>query len=595
MATIGERFVRWLGGLTQADVDVIRNRAFEAGMEAADSGNDEPVLYTADGKSISTGYRRVGHTPRDLSSWSQERAIEAVYRLWNTNPLALALTEIVVDFVVGDQVRVVAEHPELQAVLDAFLADPVNDLVLDGSMPGAGLQAMGREIGLFGEHLMLLFVRDGADKGLVADGRVRIGTVDPSQIHSLITDNHNRRDVLAVKLKDAQGGENGPVYALVRADGARAMLEGARDLRKYAEMVGKAERISEAETQIEFAQRLAAATWRVVRGRAWEVRGENGLLRVREAEQPQDYPVLGQCMLFQTNKISTGMRGRPDLLQMIDWLDRFDQLFFDGAEHVAILNMFSWDLKIEGGSETAPEKELNLNFQANKVAKMKPGSVYSHNEKAALSAVNPDLKTTDLEVIIRQLRVFIAGGARVPEHWIAEGGYTNRSTSEEMGKPTYRMLTRRQGLVRLMLRRLCQFQVDVLVQMGLMDPELPLLDDEGRETGETQPAREAFSVQMADINVEDTNLAARSLGIVAQAVMPLMAGGYITNELGLELLSAVADLMGVQIDVEAELAKLEEDGVGSVGADELGALADYLKKMRGDEEPVEGDKLKVED
>lgn len=561
--SLRERLVVLFGGVTPGEAEKRRREAFAAGFE---DGQDEPKLSTADGKLLGTGYKTVGSTPRDLSATSQEKAIEAAYRLWQTHPLAKALIEIFVDYVLGKGAMVIAENPEVQALLDTFWNDPVNALGDEDGGVGEGQEELARELFLFGEQVILTFVRSGEDVGTVADGLVRFGTVDPKGIHSVITDKDNRRDVLAVRLKSATGGQDGPVYKIIRGGGAGRAMEGRIDLAMFREAV-KSGRRKTVDGRRDWERRVSGKEWIV---------SEDGQRQIRmlEAEQPvSNAEVKGECFYVRINKISTGVRGRPELLPLIDWLDRYDQLFFDGAEHVALLNMFSWDLTITGGSEKATEPELNLREQAKKISKMKPGSVYAHNEKAMMEAKNPDLKTEDLETIVRQLRVFIAGGARVPEHFIAEGGYTNRATAESMGDPTFKMLTKKQAIVRQMLTRLCRYQIDVAVALGLLPEEVPVLDEKGEATGKTKPARKAFRVEMPDISAEDTGLAARSLALVAQAVMPLVAAQLLPKKPALELFAAVASILGVEIDVEAALAEGE-----SVPAVDPGIL-DLLKQL----------------
>lgn len=579
--TLGERLVQRLGGITRAELEVVRNRAFEAGMEAADAadGNDETPMFDSSGNVIGRGYKAQQSTPRDLSNWSQERAIEASFRLWQTNPVAKTLTEIMVDYVLGDKVQVQALDEDVQAVLDRFLADPVNNLVLQDGTVGDGLDSLAREMGLFGESLVLLFVRDGSDLGVVGDGRLRIGTVDPSEIHSVICEAGNRRHVLGVKLKDKQGGDTGPVYKVVEQAETGGMLEGMRDLRSYRSQVGNG-RLKEG---------VGDTTLRKLRGKEWLVDEDgNRRLRMVEAEVDgvaKDFQAAGECLFTQVNKISTGVRGRPDLLPLIDWLDRFDQVFFDGAEHAAMLNMFVWDLKIEGGSETAPEPERNLLIQGKKLAAMKPASAYVHNESAELTPKNPSLQTQDLETLVRQLRVLLASGARMPEHWLGEGGYTNRATAAEMGQPTFRMLTRRQSVIRSLLTKLCQYAIDVAVALGQLPEMVDVLDEEGEAKGDQVRARDAFTVEMQDINVKDTGLAARTLASVAQAVLPLIASGFLPKRPGMELIAAAAQTLGVEIEVEKALEK-EELGMG-LPADLMGSLQALISKM-GNTEDSEG-------
>jgi len=566
-----ERVIRLFGGVPAPEAERRARRAYEAGME---DGNDEPVLYTADGKPIGTGYVETGSKPRDLSRISQEKAIEACYRLWQTHPLAKALVEIWVDYTVGDGVTVIADNPDVQAALDRFWFDSVNALGDKEGGVGEGLEELSRELWLFGEQVILTFERTGEDKGAVADGLVRLGSVDPTNIYAVITDKSNVRDELGLRLKSPTGGGDGPLYKIIRQESTSGLMEGRLDLRKYADLVSGDGRLFESRWS-EYVSRLGELHRRLS-GREFRVDGlENGLMELREAENSlSESEVKGNCFYFRVNKVSTGVRGRPELLPMIDWLDRFDQVFFDGAEHVALLNMFSWDLEIEGGSETAPEPERNLRKQAQKVAAMKPGSVYAHNEKTELEAKNPDLKTAELEVLIRQLRVFIAGGARVPEHFIAEGGYTNRATAESMGQPTMKMLAHKQTVIKRILATLCRYQIDVLVALGLLDREVDILDEDGQPGGKTAPAREAFRVVMPDISQKDTNLAANSLALVAQALLPLVMGNIIPRQPALEALAEIFQLLGVTLDVQ-DILDEESGNTGAVDP----TVVDLLSKV----------------
>jgi hypothetical protein len=617
MAGIGERIIGALGGMTQeeftgqisqvkagfaketgelkADFEQKLQRTYEAGvsdgLSYADDGNDEKKqLTTADGKVIGTGYKPISSTPRDLSGWSQEKAIDAAYRLWNTNPLAGALIEIVVDYVVGEGIKVTAEDEAVQKVLDKFLSDPVNDLIGEDGSVGSGLEGMVRELSIFGEQLILTFVRDGSDIGVVGDGRVRIGTVDPKQIHSVITDTNNAKDILAVRLKGSGAGD-GPLYKVIRSSGAGEILEGKRNFKKYKETINKAHNKKGTERNLEAIKQAMPDLEPPIAGKEYIVSDAEDLRTLRmeaaKSEEKRSMQPTGECFLFQVNKISTGVRGRPDILRMIDWMDRFDQLFFDGAEHVAILNAFAWDLEIKGGTADNQNKELNLTTQARIVSKLRSGSVYSHNENATLEPKNPDLKTQDVETIIRDLRVLISGGARIPEHWLGEGSRANRATAEVMGEPTFRMLTRRQAFVRNMLRKMCQYQIDVAVALGVLPEVVKIKDENGNDTKQIKPTRQAFSVDMPDINVEDTSIATRSFATVAQAVAPLVAMNLLTRYDAMVLIAAVAKLVGVNINVEKALEELQNDISGATGQtlQDIKDLIDSLKDDSSEEEP----------
>jgi hypothetical protein len=584
MATVTEQrglraaLVRIFGGVPAKEADARAKRALQEGFDMG--GEDEPVVYTADGRPIKLGYRQLEQTPRDLSNISQEKANEAAYRLWNTNPLAKALIEIILDYVLGEGATIQAEDEDVAEALRAFWEDPVNDF------DGHGSESYVRELALFGEQLFLAFVRDGADIGVVADGRLRLGPVDPNQIASIITHPLNRTDILAVRLKSHTGGiDDGPIYKVIHAESAGGVEEGVRDLAAYKQLVDRVENAAKDGFNArvtEDARMRKGIDRRLKEGKEWRLTelktkdGERilGTGRMTEAKDPLENVAFdGECFLFQVNKLSTGIRGRSDLLPQIDWLDRFDQLFFDAAEHVQILNTFVWDLTVEGGSEGATETEKNLTYQAKKVRGAKPNSAFAHNEKITLEAKNPDLKTADIETMVRALRIFISGGMRIPEHWLAEGRQSSRATAREMGEPAHRMLSRRQAFVQRMFTRMCQYQIDVLVALGLLPKEVPQIDDDGEATGETIPSREAFNVKMSEINISNTAVASKALLDVAQGIFQLNVAGQMPARPALELIASVAELLGVELDVQAALDTLE-------GSDqEKDALANLLKGL----------------
>jgi hypothetical protein len=595
------RFEARLGEAVKQAAAGAWRRGLQEGLDFVDHGDDETGIAAADGGLISLGYRSRESMPRDLSAISQERAIAAAYRLWNTNPLGKAITEILVDYVIGDGITLSYESDEVQAALEPFWRDPVNDL------QGGGTESMVRELGLFGEQLILAFVRTGEDSGGVADGLLRLGAVDPAQIGSIVTHKQNKRDILAVRIKSESGDAlRGPLYKLIKAETAGQAMQGLRDLEAYARMVkdraetedgGHAARLAEAQAGPDGKAPYPAHWRRLKEGAEWNLveqpapadekpRRKGNRTRPAELKKLADAEELtfdGECFLFQINKMSTGVRGRPDMLPLIDWLDRFDQLFFDGAEHVGLLNSVVWDLEVEGGRALSDDLETNLRYQANIVRGMPPGSVYAHNEKTTLEAKVPDLKTPQLETLLRQLRVFIAGGARIPEHWLAEGGYTNRATAAEMGEPTFRMLIRRQEFVRQMLLTICQYQVDVMVALGLLPEEVPTTAETGEES-QTIPAREAFDVVMSEIDVADTTALAGALMQTATAVFRLYASKMLPLKPAIELVAAIAGAMGVEIDVDAVLKAMELEDQGT------SALADLLKQAQDEDERAAAEK-----
>src|SRR5581483_9155424 len=118
-----------------------------------DAGYDPDQNLTA--TQLGSRYvRRLTQSPRDLAPVTQERALEMVYWLWETNPLGKRIIELTKDFVVGEGVKPEAGGSDddeaskdlranIQQVLDDFWDDPVNAMAMR-------LHAIVTELGLWG-------------------------------------------------------------------------------------------------------------------------------------------------------------------------------------------------------------------------------------------------------------------------------------------------------------------------------------------------------------------------------------------------------------------------------------------------------------
>jgi hypothetical protein len=135
-----------------------------------------------------------------------------------------------------------------------------------------------------------------------------------------------------------------------------------------------------------------------------------------------------------------------------------------------------------------------------------------------------------------------------------------------------------------MLMQMCRYAIDVAVALGMLDEQVDVLDETGAPSGKKVPARDAFTVDMPDINVRDTSVASRVFASIAQVAVPLLAGNVLPKKPVVELLAAAAALMGVEIDVDATLS--EEEGLSP---DRSQALIDLIKSLeQPEEEPANG-------
>ncbi len=560
-------------------------RAREAYAAGFDDGGDEPPL-TFGGGVIGRGYRSLKMSVRDETSTSQEAAIERSYRQFATNPLAWATANIGTDYVWDDEgPTITAQNDEVQTVIDAHWKDDVND------WPGRGSQRV-RDLRLYGELILETFVRP-------ADGRVRLGTIDPAELSEVITDADNRDEIIAVKLKAIQGetqnagrllkvithSESERLIGVQQSEFAAARQYQAGDLIRRG---GVRYRVVEANQSTD----RFRSGWANVRaaeccyGRAWRVSEAAGterrdlrtgarlggrMIEDGTGTEINGQPYDGQCFLVQINKTSIGLRGRPDGLALIDWLDRYDQMFFDILEHAALIKDIVWDLLVTSGDE----KEIAARVADFVRSSQSSGRVFGHNEKVVTTPQNPDLKGADWAGLSDTVLNLIGGGSRYPVYMLGSGGDANLATATAQGGPTYKGFKTRQGIIKRFITRILQYAVDCAVAAGKLPEYVTVCDEKHKPRVDENDmpivvkTREAFSVVMPEIAPRDTTAAATAFSVLATAVIAVVTAKLMSKRVGVEIIARGADLLGIEIDVSEMLAELESEPGGEPLAAEL--------------------------
>lgn len=133
-----------------------------------------------------------GDSLRDLSPLTRRRAQEVAVYLWRTNLLANRLVELPLAYLLAEGVTLAVDDPDGQAWLDAFWADPINQMAIK-------LPKKVRELALFGEQCYPVFVNE-------MNGHMRLGYLDPSLIETVVTDPDNvEQPIGIVTVKNKRG------------------------------------------------------------------------------------------------------------------------------------------------------------------------------------------------------------------------------------------------------------------------------------------------------------------------------------------------------------------------------------------------------
>lgn len=315
-------------------------------------------------------------------------------------------------------------------------------------------------------------------------GAVRIGYLDPSLIATVVYDPDNSSQPIGViTVKDKEG-----------------------NARRYKVIVNGPESVFTARTQ-----------------------------KIRETFTD------AECFFYRVNNLAAGGRGRSDLLAQADWMDAYDQFMFGELDRAKFLRAFFWDITLTGATEEQVKEK------ARKITTPSPGSARVHNESETWKAEAPNLQAADSAEHARLFRNHILGGATMPEHWFGDGGNVNRASAAEMGEPTFKIYSMRQGLWKLILEDMGRY---VLRQAAIVD-------------GGAEPdwEDEAYQVEalFPELTAADTTKWAAALQQVAAALTMAITGDLFTRATAVRLLASVAGRLGVEIDAEKELAAAETE------------------------------------
>ena len=207
------------------------------------------------------------------------------------------------------------------------------------------------------------------------------------------------------------------------------------------------------------------------------------------------------------NKVSSSLRGRSDLAPIIPWLRRYSTWLEDRARQNRYKSALVWDL-----TATGPEEIQRL--RASYATPPPSGSVLVHNEREVWKPLSPEIHAGDAALDGRAIRLMVATGAILPEHFLAEGGNANRATAAEMGLPTTKRFQRRQQVFRAFLAQI----VDRVLR-------------EARRAGRLGPrVNRAYAIQFEELSPIPVQGTAGALRDLSEALTQAIAQQLITVE-----------------------------------------------------------------
>jgi len=447
---------------------------------------------------IATGAEEDYYWRRLSDNWYQKDVIPSTYleihnqcyEAYNANPLANYIIEITTNFVLGNGIAVRAENRRVQRVIDAFWSHPDNHMQ-------TRVYSLCTELSLYGEQFIRFFVNP-------YDGTVKIRQIDPSMVDQIETDPHDIETVVRVHVRPQGPGQNvwSSNFGNVSATGLNT---------------------TGPETAAPAANSYAAG---------YPVSGPS---TTPDPTMGEWLAVPDQVIHFAVNKVSNAKRGKSDLATLLPWLRRYKDWLTDRVRINKYKGAFLWTIKLSGADrKTIDRKRMEYSYPPD------PGSIVVHNESEEWSAVQPRIDADDVEADGRAIKMMIAMGAGLPEHYLSEGGNVNYATAAEMGLPTLRRFQRRQDQFELMIRQIVDRVIDEAVRAG----RLPAGVDR------------AYSVEMPELAPDDNVRLAQATATMATALSTARGQGWISDETAMRLLYASAN---VPLDVHEELERIANE------------------------------------
>ena len=233
------------------------------------------------------------------------------------------------------------------------------------------------------------------------------------------------------------------------------------------------------------------------------------------------------------NKVSNAKRGKSDLATLLPWLRRYKDWLTDRVRINKFKAAFLWDVSLTGADKkTIDRKKMEYAYPP------EPGSVIIHNEAEKWTAVEPNINAGDASEDGRQIKLMVAVGATLPEHYLADGDNGNRATATEMSLPTLLKFKRRQRIVKYMLQRILDRVIEEAIKAGKLGPRVDT----------------SYTITFPEIDSGEHQTLANATNLLVQALSNAKAQGWISSETAMRM---IFEFCGEEVDIAEEIRKIE--------------------------------------
>ncbi len=235
------------------------------------------------------------------------------------------------------------------------------------------------------------------------------------------------------------------------------------------------------------------------------------------------------------NKVSNAKRGKSDLATLLPWLRRYREWLTDRGRINKFKAAFIWDVKLSGTDKKSLDRK-----KMEYASPPAPGTVLIHSDTETWSAVEPKINADDASADGRAIKLMVAVGATLPEHYLSDGDNGNRATASEMSLPTLLKFKRRQRIVRYMLAAILDRVLAEAQKAGKLGPRI----------------NTAYEITFPEIDSGEHNTLAQGMQWLLPALQTAKSQGWLSDETAMKIMF---EYCGEEVDVHEELVRIADE------------------------------------
>ena len=153
--------------------------------------------------------------------------------------------------------------------------------------------------------------------------------------------------------------------------------------------------------------------------------------------------------------------------------------------------------------------------------------------------MQPQIQANDAYQDGRAIKLMVAVGATLPEHYLSDGTSSTRATAAEMGLPTLLRFQRRQKTMRTMLTCILDRVIAEEKKAGKLGPRVDT----------------SYDILFPEIDSSDNETLSQGVYYLMQGLVAAKQQGWVSDETAMQLLF---QCLNEEVDVHEELAKIAQ-------------------------------------